>query len=190
MSQERRSSRSRPPAANPAVEGGNIILTHDQFERLINIAQNNQTIVAGNQPVANNDESAVPIPFALSPALVNMAKPINFTTSEGNKLNKAAVSALPYKFDVESQSINTFNEILMDRCITLEWNDPAADILSVDVNGKNYNLIHDYGQLTMKDIRTHCASYMTSRTRKAQHQFQMYQCLMVSLANMQELLQE
>ena len=110
MSQERRSSRSRPPAANPAVEGGNIILTHDQFERLINIAQNNQTIVAGNQPVANNDESTVPIPFALSPALVNMAKPINFTTSEGNKLNKAAVSALPYKFDVESQSINTFNE--------------------------------------------------------------------------------
>ena len=98
-----------------------------------------------------------------------MVKPIDFTTSEGNKLNKAAVSALPCKFDVESKSIKTFNEILMDRCITSGWNNPTADILSVDINGKNYNLIHDYGQLTMKDIRTHCASYMTSQTRKAQH---------------------
>ena len=112
-----------------------------------------------------------------------MTTPIDFTTSEGNKLNKASVAALPYKFDVESQSINTFNEILMDRCITSGWNNPAADILNINVDGEELNLIEDYGQLTMENIRAHCATYISNPTRQAQHQFQMYQCLMASLTD-------
>ena len=124
MSQERRSARGRPLAANPAPagdtapQGGNIVLTPEQFERLLNLAQtaNNQTTAAiGNQPIAQ--APIEPAPFALSPALVNMSTPIDFTTLEGNKLNNASIAALSYKLDVESQSINTFNEILMDRCI-------------------------------------------------------------------------
>ena len=61
MSQERRSAKSRPPAANPvpagntSPQGGNIVLAPEQFERLLSIAQtaNNQAAAAiGNQPVA------------------------------------------------------------------------------------------------------------------------------------------
>ena len=118
MSRERSTTRCRQPAANPAPvadvlpQRGNIVLTPEQFERLINIVQaaNSQaSAAAGNQPVTQ--APIVQAPSALSPALVNMATPIDFTTSEGNKLNKASIAALSYKFDVESQSINTFNEI-------------------------------------------------------------------------------
>ena len=133
MSQERRSGRGRPPAANPAPAGdtaplgGNICLTPEQFEeRLLNLAQtaNNQAAAAiGNQSVAQAPTE--PAPFA-----------VDFTTSEGNKLNRASIAALPYKFDVESQSINTFNEILMNRCITSGQNNPSEDVFSIDINGE------------------------------------------------------
>ena len=71
----------------------------------------------------------------------------------------------------------------MDRCITSGWNSSTADILTVHVQNERYNLIEDYGQLSMEDIRTYCAGYINDQTRKAQHQFQMYQCLMASLTD-------
>ena len=143
MSQERRPARALPPAANPAPagdaapQGGNIILTREKFEQLFAAAQgaHNQSDAPGNdnQVRAAGNQPQDPTPFALSPALVNMTAPIDFTMSEGNKLNKPEVSALPFKFDVKSQSINTFNEILMDRCITPGWNGPSVDILTIYV---------------------------------------------------------
>ena len=148
-----------------------IVLTNEQFTRLLAAAQ------------ANNRAAATDTPFALTPALVNMTEPINFTTSEGAKLNKSAVSALPLMFDVESGSINTFNEILMDRCLTSGWNHPDADILTIPVGNENRNLVQDYGNITMDQIRNHCQGYVLSHTRQAQHQFQLYQCLMASLTD-------
>ena len=99
-------------AANPAPIADvfplsrNLVLTPEQFERLINIIQaaNNQaSSAAGNQPITQ--APTVQAPFTLSPALVNMATPIDFTTSEGNKRNKASIAALLNKFDAESLTI-------------------------------------------------------------------------------------
>ena len=132
---------------------------------------------------ANNQPAAIDAPFALTPALVNMTGPINFSTSEGAKLNKTAVAALPLMFDVESGSINTFNEILMDKCLTSGWNHADADILTIPVGNENRNLIQDYGNITMDQIRNHCQGYVLNHTRQAQHQFQLYQCLMASLTD-------
>ena len=112
MSQERRSARGHPPAANLAPPGDavlqdrNIVLTPKQFVRLLNIAQaaNKQAAATIGNP-SLPQAPAEPALFAFSPALVNMATPVDFTTSEGNKLNKASAAALPNKFDVELQCI-------------------------------------------------------------------------------------
>ena len=128
----------------PTIPTGSLInLTYEQFTRILGAAE------------ANIQPAAIDAPFALSPALVNMTGPINFSTSEGAKLNKTAVAALPLMFDVESGSINTFNEILMDRCLTSGWNHADADILTIPVGNQNKNLIQDYGNIIMDQIRNH-----------------------------------
>ena len=162
MSTSRNCTNARSEPAVPA--GSTVVLTNEQFNRLLGAAQ------------ANIQPAATDAPFALTPALVNMTEPINFTTSEGAKLNKSAVSALPLMFDVESGSINTFNEILMDRCLTSGWNHADADILTIPVGNENRNLIQDYGNITMDQIRNHCQGYVLNHTRQVQHQFQLYQC--------------
>ena len=187
----RSSSRGRPPPRreieNPEAPSGNtapVVLTHEQFMELLEAARRAPeppaNVAVGGTGAGTADDD---VPFALTPALVNMTHPIDFSTSEGAKLNKTAVSALPFMFDVESGSINTFNEILMDRCITCGWNHEQADILTVPVDGESRNLIEDYGNISIDEIRTHCQGYVLNRTRQAQHQFQMYQCLMASLTD-------
>ena len=174
-------SAGRPSTA--ATEGnppGNITntvtLTQEQFRQLLEAASGNRAPVA---PIANNNAPA----FSLSPALVNMNAPIDFSTSEGTKLNKEAIKSLPIKFDVESRSINTFNEVLLDRCSTTGWNDHMADILTISTSTGDRNLIRDFGRITMEEVRNHCTTYINQQTRQAQHQYQMYQCLMNSLTD-------
>ena len=70
-------------------------------------------------------------------------------------------------FDVESGSINTFNEILMDRCITDGWNNADADILTIPVGNESRNLIEDYGNIPMEQIQNHCQSYVLDQTKQA-----------------------
>ena len=71
----------------------------------------------------------------------------------------------------------------MDRCLTSGWNHADADILTIPVGNENRNLIQDYGNITMDQIRNHCQGYVLNHTRQAQHQFQLYQCLMASLTD-------
>ena len=180
----RSNSRGRPSSRRtsdnpqaPAAAAAPVVLTHGQFMELLEAARR------ADAPQVNVADAGNNVPFALTPSLVNMTQPIDFSTSEGAKLNKTAVSALPFMFDVESGSINTFNEILMDRCITCGWNNGRADILTIPVDGENRNLIEDYGNISIDDIRIHCQGYVLNHTRQAQHQFQMYQCLMASLTD-------
>ena len=59
-------------------------------------------------------------------------------------MNKNAIESLPIKFDVESGSINTFNEVLLDRCKAQGWDHPDADILTIPVGSGNKNLIKSF----------------------------------------------
>ena len=83
---------------------------------------------------------------------------------------------------MESSSINTFNELLYDKAIASGWTNSNADILMIpDSNGNIRNLIREFGRLTVEEVRTHCSTYIRTRTRLVQHDYQMYECLMNSL---------
>ena len=43
---------------------------------------------------------------------------------------------------------------------------------------RDRNLIKDFGRVLLKDIKSHCSTYIQTQTREAQHQYQLYQCLM------------
>ena len=99
---------SRHTTASPTC---NIVLTQEQFQQLLEAAAGAN--VPANQ-TANVGKYSAPVVFVLSPTLLTLSTPIEFLTSEGTKLHKVAITS-----DVESASINAFNEVLMDRCIKL-----------------------------------------------------------------------
>ena len=113
---------------------------------------------------------------------------IDYATSDGKKIYRNAIESLPIKYDLDPGSTNTFNESLKDKCASTGWSDPNADVITVpNSDGKDINLIEGYGRLTMKEIRDHCSSYINLKTRQAQHQYQMYECIMNSLTQMTRL---
>ena len=58
------------------------------------------------------------VQFALSPALVETAQPIDYGSSSGAKIYKSSTAPLPVTFDLEPESIFTFNDVLKDRCVS------------------------------------------------------------------------
>ena len=69
--------------------------------------------------------------FALTPALVNPDHPIDYSSASGAKIFKSSTSSLLIKFDLEPKSINTFNEVLKDRCTSAGWDNPGNSIISI-----------------------------------------------------------
>ena len=69
--------------------------------------------------------------------------------------------------------------MLWDRCGSTGWNKGTAD--TIPTSNGDLNLIKDFGQISMKKIKQHVATYINEETRKVQHQYQMYQCIMNSL---------
>lgn len=121
------------------------------------------------------------VQFALSPALVETAQPIDYGSSAGAKIFKSSTAPLPVTFDLEPESIFTFNDVLRDRCASAAWSTPLADILTIRVEGQNFNLIDSYGEITLAQVRNHCETYVMQQSRRSQHSYQMYECLVNSL---------
>ena len=119
--------------------------------------------------------------FALSPALIDTAQPLDYGSAAGAKIYKNSTAPLPVTFDMEPESIFTFNDVLRDRCTSAAWSTPQADILSIPVDGRMLNLIDHYGEISLQQVRTHCQTYIGQPSRRSQHSYQMYECLVNSL---------
>ena len=172
-----RDSRSRSREDQQPVQ-----LTMGQLQQLLNAINSNNALAQA--AAVNQPQQAPPSQFAMTPSLVDTANPIDYSTSDGKKLYKNAVEPLPIKYDLEPESTNTFNELLKDKCESTGWNSPNANILTIPVNnGTEINLIEGYGRLTMAQVENHCRTYINQETRAAQHQYQMYECLMKSLTD-------
>ena len=79
--------------------------------------------------------------------------------------SKAAIEALPLKFDIESITINVFNEVLMDRCEVSEWSLSISDVLTITTQDGLRNLIKDYGRIYLEEVNAHYATYIQNETR-------------------------
>ena len=95
---------------NSAPNTGNIVQTDAQFQQLLQVVHR-----LGSTTTTILTQTSKATPFALSPALINLSKLIDFSTSEGAKLNESAIQNLSLKFDLEFATINAFNEVLLDR---------------------------------------------------------------------------
>jgi hypothetical protein len=118
----------------------------------------------------------VPI-FALSPALINN-NVIDYATPEGIKLYKQAVSPLPITYNGTGNSLHLFLTTVQERAAVSNW----SDVLTIpDANGMPRDLLLQYGQLTIEDIRMHATTYVGQPVRMAQNSASLFQCISASI---------
>jgi hypothetical protein len=129
-----------------------------QFQQLLAALQQ------GLQPM--QPPPIVPITFAKFPGQSNPDQPIDYSTTAGQKQWQEATAPLSTKlkqwqeataplstkFKVEDKQVNQFNEILMERAEKQGWATGNSSILTINVNGNDYNLIHEYGHIPLETL--------------------------------------
>jgi hypothetical protein len=106
---------------------------------------------------------------------------INMKTEQGNKLYKSATKGLfDTKFNCETEGLRKMLVALDNRATEYGW---TETILQIPKQGERrmYNLINEYGMITMTDIKAHIDSYRYTRTRAAQDSVMMHQCIINSI---------
>ena len=119
-----------------------------------------------------------PRTFALAPAYVASATTyIDYSTRYGQRLYEASVAPLPHEYDCAEEGLREFVRSLKDRAVASNW-EPTLLVLQ---NGNVYNLLDNYGTLTVASIRAHAEDYIGFEQRNAQNSFAIYTCLAASL---------
>jgi len=128
---------------------------------------------------------AAPAPraiFALAPGLTENGV-LDYSTPAGAKIYRAATLRLQEdSFSCEPQGLKVFLAALADRSMVNGWEpilDIPADALAPNANLRN--LIQQFGQITLQEVRNHAALYTQQEQRAAQDSMQLYQCLMASI---------
>jgi hypothetical protein len=121
----------------------------------------------------------VPVQFALTPATAGAANAIiDYTTTTGAKLYKAAIEELTVKFDLDRQNLHDFLESLRSRAIEQGWFDT---LLTIQVGAQQLNLLDNYGTITKEQVNQHALGIIFRETRAAQDSSNLFHCLETSL---------
>jgi hypothetical protein len=119
---------------------------------------------------------------------------IDFTTKAGVSYYKSASKSMYPEdslFELDKDALPTFIKFTKERAINYKWVRPAntgGGILQVEnppVAGGPAtwtNVVTNYGEKTLEEIRTHEEAYIATPTRKAQDSNMLYHCLMNSLS--------
>ena len=122
--------------------------------------------------------------FALAPGLIR-DEPIDYTTSEGAKLFKAATEKLQSEFDLSSTNLKVFLAQIKRRSELHGWDTMFQIPEDADAVNPPAETIHhvmdSYGIVTLEQVRAHAALYVAMETRAAQESYQLYNCIMASL---------
>ena len=165
--------------------------------RRVDIPRNapNPAIIPENAPrVANDVElddlaqnlNNRAVSFSLTPfqAITGV---VNFGTSEGRKLYERATRALDDEtYDGTANKLYAFLDNLGRRAQEFGWSDPDNGILMIpedhrDLDSPLTNLLTNYGETTMAQIRAFEQSYIRGRNRAAQDSVMMHYCIMNSV---------
>jgi hypothetical protein len=122
------------------------------------------------------DENIV---FALTPARVSNDI-IDYSTTSGQKLYKSAVAALKTDFDCQAANLKVFLTELRDRSMQSGW-ESILELPHDEDADEVYNLIDDYGQISMDELLDHAERITLSVTREAQESMQLYHCIRATL---------
>lgn len=115
--------------------------------------------------------------FADTPGTDNSI--IDFRTPEGRKLFEKASAPLKHDFDCTTGNLSVLLQELSDRAKTYGWYD---GILDIDVGeGETINLVSNYGEITLEQVKAHVATYIKGKNRARQDSNALYLCLSNSL---------
>jgi hypothetical protein len=145
--------------------------SEDNVEEASNSDDSSQLNMAAVPPAV----PAIANPFTLGPGRDNT--PLDFTEAASAKLYYRATAALTTTFDGKKENILPFLTCVEDRARSFGWD----NVLTVPANGRNHNIITDYGSLTLTDITIHVTTYSGHENRQAQNSEMLYLCLKQSL---------
>jgi hypothetical protein len=130
---------------------------------------------------ANQQQQPVvqPVQFAYTPGTYGQAAAlIDYNTTNGAKIQKAATDKLEVQHDLDAKQLNDFLESFRTRAISQGW---FNSLLIVPQNGVQMNFIDNYGVLTYDSIQAMAHAYMFREVRAAQDSHNMFCCLEASL---------
>lgn len=141
------------------------------------------------EEVNEEEEAEEEMPFALTPADAKQGI-IDFSKRSGERYYDRATRQLAIDdelFDVETEDLHGFVNAVGERAEEFGWLQIGAGILQIPddplhpVEGTPTNLITNYGEISMTDLRAWENTYITTNTRAAQDTSMLYHCLMNSL---------
>lgn len=122
------------------------------------------------------------IPFARAPALVDHGL-LDYRNPAHVKLWNKATSPLPSKFDLKAEEVSTFLHQFRDRCLMNGWDHITNVPVPPGQQDMFVDLVDNYGQLSLRQVREFAATYVTTPTRASQDSTQAYYCLMGTLTD-------
>ena len=109
--------------------------------------------------------------------------PLDLASRHGSSLFHNGAQALASKFTRKVNALQLFLADLKTRAKTCRWDHPTHGILTVAVDGTDYNLLDDYGKIT--DLQVEAAqaarNAVDTSPRAKQNSQMMYECLMASI---------
>ena len=109
--------------------------------------------------------------------------PLDLASQLGSSFFCDGALALASKFTGKVNALQLFLADLKTRAKTCRWDHPTHGILTVAVDGTNYNLLKDYSKITEPQVQaaqTACNAANASPRAKQNSQM-MYKCLMASI---------
>ena len=95
------------------------------------------------------------------------------------KLYNKSTAPLSIIFDGEAVNLKIWLEKLWEHSTEFNWD----QIVTIrDNDGKERNLITNFGQLTKENVRAHASGYVSTQCRNAQNSMQMATCITASLS--------
>ena len=108
--------------------------------------------------------------FALTPGQRQANEIIDYGTTAGTLFYEKATAALKHAFDHKEDHTVTLSLKVKERAEEMGWSTCLHDILTVkDSKDINRNLITNYGQLTLSDIKNSVTCYHLQPTGAAQN---------------------
>ena len=137
-----------------------------------------------SSPPSSPENTPPPIPtFSLTPYSINR-NIIDLASTEGRKLYDKAVSPLDDdKFDCQSDHLRLFLSNLSRRALTFGWDSPNNGILIMKVRNRMINILRNYGEISLYDIREIEEGQISHPTRRAQDSVMLFHCIMNSITS-------
>ena len=116
--------------------------------------------------------------FALTPALAT--KEFLEYSGTGSKIYKNGSAKLPFEIDCTPDNLNIVLATIEARAVEYGWLNTILNIY--DSNGNSKDLLTQYGELTISEIRNHVKKYITKNVRAAQDSMMLFTCIINSLS--------